>query len=223
MAQKEWYAMVLPFATTPAELVAELGSYVVVNKLVSSTMNENGIVEAKFGLEWDEIAAGEPFMIKVAGENVNWNTFAVTGKIISKDITEATSDYATFTGTYASDESLKWGYELDGTTENSNAKYQWLAQTSYKGKNKWTNPKSNAHALTPMEAYLVLSSDATGANIFVEDFENGFTAIKSLSTDQVNGLKVVGEGWYTLNGVKLQGAPTQKGVYINNGKKVVIK
>ncbi|MBP3726840.1 MAG: leucine-rich repeat protein [Bacteroidaceae bacterium] len=29
--------------------------------------------------------------------------------------------------------------------------------------------------------------------------------------------------WYTLNGVKLNGTPTQKGVYINNGKKVVIK
>ena len=29
--------------------------------------------------------------------------------------------------------------------------------------------------------------------------------------------------WYTLDGRKLQGKPTQRGIYINNGKKVVIK
>ena len=30
-------------------------------------------------------------------------------------------------------------------------------------------------------------------------------------------------GWYTLNGVKLDSKPTAKGVYINNGRKVVVK
>ena len=35
-----------------------------------------------------------------------------------------------------------------------------------------------------------------------------------------------GEGsdyWYTLDGCKLSGKPTQKGIYVNNGSKVVIK
>ena len=31
------------------------------------------------------------------------------------------------------------------------------------------------------------------------------------------------EGWYTLSGIKLSGKPDQKGVYIFNGKKYVIK
>lgn len=31
------------------------------------------------------------------------------------------------------------------------------------------------------------------------------------------------DSWYTLNGVKLDGEPTEAGVYICNGKKVVIK
>ena len=31
------------------------------------------------------------------------------------------------------------------------------------------------------------------------------------------------DGWYTLDGVHLDGKPTKKGLYINNGKKVVIK
>ena len=31
------------------------------------------------------------------------------------------------------------------------------------------------------------------------------------------------EGWYTLDGVRLDGKPSAKGIYINNGKKVAIK
>ena len=31
------------------------------------------------------------------------------------------------------------------------------------------------------------------------------------------------EGWYTLDGVRLDGKPSTKGIYINNGRKVVIK
>lgn len=35
---------------------------------------------------------------------------------------------------------------------------------------------------------------------------------------------MVNEGpWYSLDGVKLDKAPTRKGLYIHNGKKVVIK
>ena len=29
--------------------------------------------------------------------------------------------------------------------------------------------------------------------------------------------------WYTINGVKLEGKPSVKGVYVNNGRKVIIK
>ena len=30
-------------------------------------------------------------------------------------------------------------------------------------------------------------------------------------------------GWYTMDGVRLESKPTTKGIYINNGKKIVIK
>ena len=44
------------------------------------------------------------------------------------------------------------------------------------------------------------------------------TAIEGLtSTDTSDG------AWYTLSGQKLDGEPTEKGVYIKDGKKVVIK
>lgn len=35
--------------------------------------------------------------------------------------------------------------------------------------------------------------------------------------------EVTFDGWYTLDGVRLDGKPTARGIYINNGKKIVIK
>ena len=51
---------------------------------------------------------------------------------------------------------------------------------------------------------IVISGKATG----VSQIENGELTI---------------ENWYDLNGRKLQAAPTKKGIYIRNGKKVVVK
>ena len=248
---QEWYAMVLPFATTPAELVNALGTYVLVNKLSSAVKKEDGSADVKFALEWNKIEAGEPFLIKTAIKvDNNQNSIPVdmsqvqfAAKGIVKDITDVVKGVATFTGTYENGKSVKWYYNLDGT-ENTEMRYRWLSHTNtlrpgktandpetteaekkakYYLDNEWKQPKSNAHTLIPMEAFLILAPEITKANIFVEDIENGFTAIKNLSADQVNGMTVATKGWYTLNGVKLQGAPTEKGIYINNGKKVVIK
>ena len=51
------------------------------------------------------------------------------------------------------------------------------------------------------------------------------------SFDEVTGVETIdneqptidNDGWYTINGVKLNGKPTEKGIYIFNGKKVVVK
>lgn len=45
------------------------------------------------------------------------------------------------------------------------------------------------------------------------------TSIIGISSETRNNA----EGWYSLDGRKLAGKPTQSGIYINNGKKVVIK
>ena len=247
--KKEWYAVVLPFATTPKELVEKLGSFLIVNKISSSTKDAAGKVTVNFAMEWDEIAAGEPFLIKTA-DATNWDetvTNPFTGKTLVHAITDKGTDFATLTGTYKADEILWWGKETDGTTPDANAKYRWLCHSGakkykYEGdafvedgtygdaavmpyeasNNNWKNCKTNPHKLMPMEAYIILDPSATSARILVEDFENGVTSIKSLSADDINGLKT-SEGWYTIDGIRLQGAPSQKGIYINNGKKVVLK
>ena len=65
--------------------------------------------------------------------------------------------------------------------------------------------------------YLRLTKNvASGAPSFVINFGGDTTGIKEVK--EVNN-----DSWHDLNGRKLQGVPTKKGVYINNGRKVVIR
>ena len=48
------------------------------------------------------------------------------------------------------------------------------------------------------------------------------TGIEELKNSRIEELKSAG-AWYSLDGRRLQGKPTKKGIYINNGKKVVIR
>jgi hypothetical protein len=57
---------------------------------------------------------------------------------------------------------------------------------------------------------LSFADDITG----VETIDNG-----QLTIDNYAGADV----WYTINGVKLNGKPTAPGMYINSGKKIIIK
>ena len=47
---------------------------------------------------------------------------------------------------------------------------------------------------------------------------NGTTGI-----DAIENVTIDNEGWYDLQGRKLQAKPNRKGIYIHNGKKVVVR
>lgn len=65
---------------------------------------------------------------------------------------------------------------------------------------------------TAMARSFELNFGEDGGTTGVFQIENGELKVKTLNS-----------GWYTLGGLKLQGEPTEKGVYIYNGKKVVLK
>ena len=77
----------------------------------------------------------------------------------------------------------------------------------------------NDLAVGANKAWLELSKDASNARIINISFEEttGIDAMVNGQWSMVNGT------WYDLNGRKLDAVPTKKGVYILNGKKVVIK
>lgn len=225
----EWYAMVLPFDIDPLTMVTKFNRYVIFNELNKAQTDDQNI---KFTLTLDPIDAGTPFLIKFAPKDgdtdatkVDWNAVAFGAQTIKDGITDVTTDYVTFTATYTT-KNLHYG---DAGADVSD-KVWWLAHNGMPKAaggtytdNNWKKPKTNAHDALPFEAYLTGNSGWTtyAPNITVEDFDGSVTAIKSLSADEIHGLNV--KGMYNLNGMKMNNVPTQKGIYIINGKKVVIK
>ena len=82
---------------------------------------------------------------------------------------------------------------------------------------KWQRAKTenpNVY-ISPFRAYLLStgSSDDTGSEV-----DDG-TGINNIHTTDLDGT----ERWYDLNGRIINGAPSKKGVYIRQGKKIVIR
>ncbi|MBQ6064949.1 MAG: S8 family serine peptidase [Prevotella sp.] len=70
--------------------------------------------------------------------------------------------------------------------------------------------------LAANKAFLILGgNNAKGFSLVVDGEEA--TGIKALDTVTDDG------AWYTVEGIKLQGKPTRKGVYLHNGKSVIMK
>ena len=81
--------------------------------------------------------------------------------------------------------------------------------------------ESNYRAVLPFQAYTEhKGSNPAPAYFFLGDLGGDTTGIDAIL---MNSERVNSETWYTLDGRKLQDKPTQKGVYISNGKKVIIK
>ena len=72
----------------------------------------------------------------------------------------------------------------------------------------------------PFEAYTVHQSDSPAPR-FVPIMDIGGTT--GILTSHLSPLTSVEGVWYDLNGRKLQQKPTQKGVYLNNGRMVIIR
>jgi hypothetical protein len=209
LAAKTWGVLVLPFATTVREISNAFG-YAVVDVLDQSKGDGTNVY---FKLHMGEIAANTPIMVK-SDEEIDFTDDDVkfTGKkIITTGITEEGKTAAVkdagnteFIGFYK-------GQEFTG------AKQLWLSGDGVWGYNK----NGKTIPVGPTRAYLQLpESNTTGAHIFIEEADGTVTAISTINAE---GEAVPAEGWYTLNGIRLEGVPTEKGIYVRNGKKVVIK
>ena len=221
-----WYTMVLPFDIRTADLVASLKAlnadvgenpgendyhtvYAIVNTFNSEASSKKKI---SFTLEMSQIEANEPFMIKTS-ETIDLANAKFGKQVIEYAETpasEADADGDQFIGTYTAKSIIM----KDGIN------YGWYDSD---GQKRWRQPETTAHPMLPMEAYLKYAEGTFHAPVITfEDLnENGTTSIVTFNADSKSFVAV--DGWYTLNGVKLQGAPTEKGIYINNGKKIVIK
>ena len=99
---------------------------------------------------------------------------------------------------------------------------------------------ANGAKIRPMGCYLLWSDTPNAAparkmtrGASVDELPSRITVRLVGSNGEVTGIGEIdtktgemtfdSEAWYTLDGVRLSGKPSKKGLYINNGKKIVIK
>ena len=222
MIAEKWYPLVLPFATSVREISKVFG-YAVVDVFNGTTANG----DIKFKLHMGDIEANTPFIVKVY-EDQNMSD-------VSKYYVEAGAEHVKFANV-----KIEKAYDENGEVKIGDASdVQFVG--SYKGKidgfrsnmyyfssnaalnDYYQGSDTNTTYLRPLGAYFVDNSADAGSKsrgIIIEEADGSTTAISAITVD---GAFVEADGWYTTNGVKLQGVPTEKGVYIRNGKKIVIK
>jgi hypothetical protein len=173
-----------------------------------------------FGEPVTELKAGVPYIIKYAKEegyvsNANWDLVNpvfedVTVKNESRDYDNGASGDARirFVGTYKS--------------MNFSSVDNRILMLG--GSNMLYNPSAGA-SIGACRAYFKLGDGGVQQAPRISAFSISFGGEGSATgiVEMRNEKREMSNDWYTLDGQKLDGQPTAKGVYINNGKKVVIK
>ena len=225
-----WNTLCLPFAMTAEQVTAQLAPA----KLM--TLSSSAFAGQELTLNFEDattIEPGKPYIIKWTrpdGYTVDGG-FDITNPVFtgvtipsgytsSDAITAAlatascSTDYVTFIGTY-------------GPT----AIYTDPATNLYLGAGNKLYYPSSAKDINSFRAYFQLNNGltagtpdtSTGVRAFVLNFgDNDETTGIIPTTNFTNYTNSDSDAWYDLSGRKLSGKPTKPGLYINNGRKILV-
>lgn len=84
--------------------------------------------------------------------------------------------------------------------------------------------KSTSGTIPAHRCYLLVATNvASGTRSFGIDHGDGTTSLREVKSEEVKGEKWADGAWHDLQGRRLSAKPTKSGLYLHNGKKVVIK
>jgi hypothetical protein len=170
-----------------------------------------------------EIEAGKPYLIKWDSDGTNNLTasdLVFNYAIIDKSIINVTSmdEKVTFKGTYAKQ---TFTDVANNKTEDKSILFLGEDNTLFYP----LASQGNDYTFNAFRAFFKLNTP-TAVRVFNLSFgeENESTGIvEAVANSKLNTLNSTLSEWYTMDGRKLDGKPATKGLYINNGRKVVIK
>ena len=210
----KWNTICLPFDVTLAgsALNGATARPLTAASISGTTLN------LTFGDAVNTLEAGTPYIIKWDGDG----TSNIENPVFEGVTIEATKhDYDTNKESVTTDERVRFVGTYKSTAFDAEDQSILLMG----GSNTLYYPQSGA-SIGAQRAYFKIGSGDAEAPAFIASFNINFgdgeeTGIISVhdSGFMVNG----SDAWYTIDGRKLDGKPTRAGVYINNGKKVVIK
>ena len=203
----KWNTLCLPFNVTLAGSALDGAEA----RTLSTASLINGVLTLNFGDPVSELAAGTPYIIKWAdGEDITDPVF--TNVTISKDFNDFNSSDGNvhFKGRYSS--------KTYTTVEKSTLLLSG-DNTLYYPQPDISVPTSPQYpSIGACRAYFEIGNVA-GVRAFKLNFGEESTEVKEV----IEVKEVKDNSWYSLEGVKLSSKPAARGIYINNGRKVVIK
>ncbi len=192
-----WNTFCAPFST------ATPNGWTVKELTGSSFDSSTGQLTLDFG-DAVSIEAGRAYLVKVTANVVNPTFEGVT---IANVTTTTETTYADFVPV------------INPTPLTANDKTVLFVS----GGNKLTYPSKTSN-INGFRAYFQLKGDAAAsANAFAMSFDDESTGITDIDDSQAHDVRFNSNGIYTLDGRRTEGQPTAKGIYIQNGRKVIIK
>ena len=224
----EWNTLCLPFSMTAAQIAASPLAGATIKTMDNTAGGTrldrgNGTLTLKFNTV-DAIEAGKPYIVKWAsGANIVNPTFSnVTISSTTPTAVESYDHTVTFVGQYSPFSIVSSG----ATGDNEGNKNEILLMTKGNKIGYSKNPRTlncfRCHFYVP-------TNGGQQAHSIEVDFGEGETTSLSeelrVKSEECNATlrSLVEEVWYSLDGRKLEGKPTAKGMYIVNGRKVIIK
>ncbi len=209
LSTAKWYTLCLPFGV---DLSADGPLKGVTAKTLSSVTNNGTTLTVTFGEAVTTLEAGKPYIVRLPEDaTVDIVEPLLENVVINSTLTNVTVSGATFKGTY-----------MPMTLTAPDKKKLFLQD------NKLYYPATDA-TIKAFRAYIELDAevpDAVGAPNIVLNFDGDSNATGIVSAEANSSLFTLHSSlseWYTLDGRELSGKPAQKGVYIHNGRKEVVK
>ena len=214
----QWSTIVLPFTLTKAKAEAAFGSDVQLAEFsgfVVAYADEDDVTPDAITINLTSytmtakkgITGGKPFMIKTSQDITSFQADDVTLFRAVTDVNKS-DEYdtpGTFTGTL-----VKTTIPADGLFLSGNQFWYSTGKTNVKAFRCW------------FELGAVLDKETDFGSRIMLNFENEPTGISTTPNPSYQGGDRKGV-YYSVDGRKVNGQPAQRGLYIKNGKKMVVK
>jgi hypothetical protein len=203
-----WNTLCLPFSLSAEQIEGSPLAGAVIKEMDSSTsLSNDGLLTLNFK-NAQSIEAGKAYIVKweTKGENIVNPLFH--GVVISNASlveTESTDGKVKFVGQYS-----------PFTIDNDN-----INEILFIGSGNKIGYSKNPRQLKSCRAHFWVQPNgfSAGARVINLDFGDGMTT--SINLVEADDEDASVNGIYSLDGRRVKGEPTQKGVYVVNGKKIV--
>lgn len=205
-----WNTITLPFVILGLEGTPLEGATV---KTLSDTFydEDNGTLTLNFTENVTEIHPGIPYIVKWdSGEDIQDPVFK--NILINEMIGCVYREPVNFMGFYSA-------FPIEG--ENRQILYMGADNTLYYPNTTMTI--GACRAVFYLDDVIMAGdvSSTSNAKVIVLNFGDNTTSISNPAIVENN--PSASESWFTIDGTKLLGKPTRKGLYIHNGKKIVVE